>query len=234
MAEMDRATQRSRRNRKIAALAAGVLVVGVGATYTLASWTDAEWVWGGTANGSGDPAVGTSSFEVQQNTTNAYDGATANWADRETNPGGALLFTPNAIALSPDEVAYAPVALRTKTVSLGATVELQGAVAAAGTPAPQNDADLFAAVRATVYTAAGAAPPSACDASFTAAGWTAILTDQPLATVATAPQTLAANAGSVQYYCFALSLPSATPNVDDLQGKKISPAWKFEATSVAS
>jgi len=221
----------SRKTRKIAAIAAGALVIGVGATYTLAAWNDAEWVWGGTANGSGDPGVGTSTFEVVQNTSSPFDNAAGNWANRESNPGGALQFTVNALTLSPGDVTYAPVALRTVTDSLAADVTLQPAVAATGAPAPQNDADLFAAIRVTVYTAAGATPPSACTAGFTGTGWTQILVNQPLATVATSSQQLSANGGSTQHYCFALTLPTSTPGIDALQGKKISPAWRFEGVS---
>lgn len=234
MTETENRADRNRRTRRIAALAAGVLVIGVGATYTIAAWNDAEWIWGGTANGGGDPGVGTSTFEVVQNTTSPFADQSANWANRESNPGGALQFTPNALSLSPGETAYAPVALRTTDDSLAADVTLQGAIPAASTPTPANDPDLFAAIRVTVYTASGATPPGTCDASFAAAGWTAILTNQPLATVADGPQRLDANAGSTQHYCFALTLPSGTPAVDDLQGKKISPAWRFEGVSVAT
>ena len=52
--------------RKVMAVAAAGLVLGVGASVTLAAWTDTEWVFGG--NGAGGPGVGTSTFEVQQST----------------------------------------------------------------------------------------------------------------------------------------------------------------------
>lgn len=226
----DEKSARSRKNRKIAAIAAGVLVVGVGATYTLASWNDSEWVWGGVDGG---PALGTSSFEVQQNTTSPYTDTTGGWSDQEQNPGGALIFSPGALDLTPGDTVYAPVALRTTADSLAADAVLQGAVPAAGSPAPQNDQDLFDAVRVSVYTSEGAAPATACTPGFDATGWTPVLNQQPLTALATDSQSLAAAGGSTQHYCFAITLPSETPNVDLLQGKAISPAWEFRSVSVA-
>lgn len=219
----------SRRNRKLAAIGAAVLVVGVGATYTLATWNDSEWVWGG-ANG--DPALGTSSFEVQQNTTAPYADSAASWVDEEENPGGSLTFSPGALALTPGDTVFAPVALRTTADSLAADVTLQAAVAAAG--ASQNDQALFDAVRVSVYTVAGATPATACTTGFDSTGWASVLQDQPLTTMATATQSLAAQSGSTQHYCFAITLPESTPDVDLLQGMAISPAWEFRSVSVAS
>ncbi|MGI6877622.1 SipW-dependent-type signal peptide-containing protein [Microbacterium sp. gxy059] len=217
---------RSRRNRKIAAIAAGALVVGLGAAYTLASWNDSEWVWGGA---DGDPGIGTATFEVQQNTTAPFDDA-AGWTDEEENPGGELQFSPGALALTPGDTVYAPVALRTTAGSEAASVELQGAVPAAGSPAPTHDAALAAAVQVSVYTTDAAAPP-ACDATFDPAGWTQILADQPLGTTSSGPQSLDADAGSTQHYCFAITLPEGAD--DALQGQQISPAWEFASESVA-
>ena len=93
----------STRRRKIAAIAAGALVVGVGATYTLATWNDSEWVWGGANN---TPGVGTGEFEVQQNATSPFSDTGADWADRETNPGGGLTFSAGALSLSPGDTIY--------------------------------------------------------------------------------------------------------------------------------
>lgn len=218
--------RRSPRNtRKFAAIGAGILVVGLGATYTLASWNDSEWVWGGA---DGDPNVGTSEFNVQQNTTSPFVGTA--WADFETNPGDELTFTAGSLTLSPSDTIYAPVALRTAAGSVAANVELQGAVAATGITVDDADNDLWGAIRATVYTATGAAPPAACTAAGVGnAGWTAVVTNAPLGTVASGEQELSADAGSTQHYCFALTLPAGSP--DSLQGRTIAPAWEFAATS---
>jgi len=214
----------SRRIRQIAAIAAGVLVVGVAASYTLASWNDSEWVWGGA---SGNPGVGTSTFEVQQNTAFADDPDA--WADEEQNPGGGLTFTTGALALSPGDTVFAPVALRTVEDSVAGHVELQGAVEAAGVTVQDTGNALWNAIRVSVYTAAGAAPPAACTANGVASGWTQIVSNAPFETVANAEQALAADAGSTQHYCFALTLPDGSP--DSLQGRTVAPAWEFQSVS---
>ena len=216
---------RRRNTRKVAAVAAGILVVGIGATYTLASWNDSEWVWGGA---SGDPNVGTSTFNVQQNTSSPY--ANTGWDDFETNPGDELTFTTGSLALTPGDTIYAPVALQTESGSVAGTVELQGAVPATGITVTDSGGNLWSAIRTTVYTATGATPPAACTAAGIAnAGWSPIVTNAALGTDASATQPLSANAGSVQHYCFAITLPAGSP--DTLQGRNIAPAWEFAATS---
>lgn len=219
------ATQQSRKMRKIAAVAAGALVVGVGASFTLASWTDSEWV-SGSVDGE-TPGVGTSDFEVQQNTSSPY--ADAGWTDEEENPGGALMFSAGALTLTPGDSIYAPVALQTTDESVAATVALQGAVASTGITIEDPDGALWAAIDVDVYTAAGDTPPACTPADFDAAAWTAILTGG-LDDAATASQDLDAAAGSTQHYCFVLSLPDDA--ADDLQGRTIAPAWEFASESV--
>ncbi|MGJ0204196.1 SipW-dependent-type signal peptide-containing protein [Leucobacter sp. gxy201] len=226
----------SRRNRKIAAVAAGLLVVGVGATYTLASWNDSEWVWGGA---DGDPGIGTSTFEVQQNTDPAL--AAGAWTDEETPAGGELQFTVNPTAMVPDSPIYAPVSLRTVAGSIAGDVTLQGA-----TPNPDftsgtapTSPELWAAMRVSVYTSSAPTAPNCTPAAFDTSGWGTAITDLSnvnLNTIAGASQNLPAGAtstdpGAAQHYCFVLTLPGSTANIDDLQGKTIAPMWKFESVS---
>ncbi|MHA3684118.1 SipW-dependent-type signal peptide-containing protein [Leucobacter sp. HY1908] len=228
----------SRRTRKIAAIAAGILVVGVAATYTLASWTDSEWVWGGA---DGD-AVGTSKFEVEQFTE-------GDWHQDETNPGGALDFTAAAQALAPGDTVYAPVSLRTVTGSVGGDVTLQGAVqsasATAGADAP--GVGLWSAVNLTVHTSAATVAPDCTSAAFTAGDWTEVpgVSAASLsagATPTTGVQTLAAATtalpGAPQHYCFVINLPTDAETTFQqansgmtLQGRTIAPAWEFAAES---
>ena len=90
--------------------------------------------------------------------------------------------------------------------------------------------ELWNAIRATVYTSAGATPPAACTAAGVGdATWTEIVTNAPLSTVASGEQTLSAEAGSTQHDRFAPTLPAGSP--DTLQGRTIAPAWEFAATS---
>ncbi|MFE7845000.1 SipW-dependent-type signal peptide-containing protein [Microbacterium sp. NPDC057407] len=84
--------------RRISALLAGGLVLGVGAAVTLAAWNDSEFA-------TSDFAAGTFEFE------GSTDGAT--WADHATEGEAAsLTFTTGFDNLAPDDVVYAPFAVR--------------------------------------------------------------------------------------------------------------------------
>lgn len=214
------------KTRKLAAIGVGALVIGVGATYTLASWNDSEWVNGGLNGAAG---LGTSEFEVQQNAAAPYTDSVGSWGDYETNPGDDLTFSAGALALTPGDTVFAPVALRTTDPSVAGTVALQGAVPSLGITVDDEDGELWSAVRVSVHTAAGATPPTACATGFVSTGWTQIVADASLGTAATATQDLAEKAGSTQHYCFAVTLPSGAP--DTLQGRTIAPAWEFASTS---
>lgn len=225
---MTQQTTKPRNTRKIAAIAAGALVVGLGATYTLATWNDSEWVWGGADGAAG---VGTSEFEVQQNTDPAV--AEEFWTDAESNPGGEFTFTAGALALTPGDIIYAPVSLRTVDDSVAGTVTLNGAVAAEGIAIDDAGGSLWSEMRVSVYTATDTAP-GACDATGVASWGTAIVDNAVLGTGSLVSQSLAANAGSTQLYCFAVTLPDGDPDVvDPLQGRTIAPAWEFASESVA-
>lgn len=219
----------SRTKRKIAAIAAGALVVGLGATYTLASWNDSEWVWGG-VDGTDDPGVGTSDFNVQQNTTTPYD--TAGWTDEASNPGGALTFTAGALSLTPGDTIYAPVALRTEPGSDPAETTLQAAVAADGVTVEDTGDALWDAIEVSVYTedaAADTAATNTCDAANIGAWGTALAGISSLDDTAGAAQSLADDAQSTQHYCFELTLPETAGS--ELQGRTIAPAWEFASES---
>lgn len=223
----------SRRGRKIAAIAAGALAVGLGATYTLASWTDSEWVWGGAAGDA--PGIGTSTFEVEQFTEGS-------WHDDESNPGGALDFTTAALALAPDDTVYAPVSLRTKIGSIGGEVTLTGAVAATGIAITDPDGELWDAVELTVHTSDEATAPACTAVEFDAVDWSSVagLSGASLGASATAAQTLGAAttsvAGDPQHYCFVIHLPANAQTIAEgdgvnLMGRTIAPAWRFAAVS---
>jgi predicted ribosomally synthesized peptide with SipW-like signal peptide len=96
---------------KARALLAGGLVLGIGAAFTLAAWTDNEWVFGqsGGADGPGNP--GTNKYQMQQNTYSGTAGAAA-WSDQPDASGGGLTFTLGAKDLKPGSTVYAPMQLR--------------------------------------------------------------------------------------------------------------------------
>lgn len=209
---------------RVKALLAGGLVLGVGGAVTLAAWTDTEWVWGGGgAQGSGDP-IGTDSFEIWQSTA-ADNGV---FYDRETNAtAGKVEFGLGAISLTPGETIYGWVQLQTKTPSAAASVLLGGATARAGSTAN----DLFDSLQ---YQAALVADPASCTAAGIAAGTSLVPAASPLTTAAASPFALAADSGSTETVCFALTLPD-TPEIqadDSLRGASVEPAWVFTGTSV--
>jgi len=230
--DMEIQEQRRATRRKIFAITAGAAVLGLGVSATLAAWTDTEWVFGG--NGAGGPGIGTSTFEVQQNTVPPF--ADATWTDEEENPGGEIVFGIAALALSPGDAVYAPVALRTAVASVAGDVELQPAVPAAGVAVTDPDDLLLAALDVRVVTDDA---PFTCDATaFSGApGAPALIADGPLLTSGgSAAQSLLAAADSTQYYCFEVSLPdpfvpAAGSTVEDYMGLTGAPAWQFTATS---
>ena len=228
--------KRSTRQKALAVLAAG-LVLGVGATVTLAVWNDSEWVVGGTAGVDGDPGtpgVGTSAFEVQQNTSSPF--GAGGWTDQDANPGGALTFTAGALSLTPGDSIYAPVSLSTTDESAAApSVRLSGAVGATNISTEDADGLLAGALQLRVVVATGArdAAPAACtDAAFGATATYVVgsaTTTAALNTAGTTVSALQAGSGNQLNYCFEISLPDGAP--DSLQGRTVAPAWQFVSSS---
>ena len=110
------------RSRKVKALLAGGLVLGVGAAVTLASWTDQEWAEG---------VFGAGSFNIQ----GSIDGET--FADHESEAGAAALTfdLPESTNLSPGTTVAAPFVMQLDAATTyDATVDL-AAASAEGTAA---------------------------------------------------------------------------------------------------
>ena len=222
------------RTKVFVVLAAGA-VLGVGTTMTLASWTDTEWAFGGT--GANVPGVGTSSFNVEQNASlPATAGFLTGFSDHETAPGNTIVFAPNALALTPGDTVYAPVALRAKASSVAGVLQLEAAQHVTGADVDAGAALWGALVLKVAYvTTTGAAVAPACDANsfavttptYTALALTGTGLDAHPATGDT--QAVAAAAGSIVHYCFQVTLPAGSPAT--LQGRKVAPAWLFDATS---
>lgn len=228
---MNTRTTRASTRRKVFALAAGGAALGLGVTATLAAWTDTEWVFGG--DGTGGPGVGTSTFSVEQNTVAPF--TADDWVNEPANPGGEIVFGPDAIDLTPGDSVYAAVALRAAPDSIAGTVELQAAVPAAGIAVDDPAGLLFDALQVRV---AASETAFTCDATAFDAGSTAdLIADGPLAsTGASATQALDAAAGNTQIYCFEISLPDPLTlapgtTIDDYMGLTAAPAWEFQAES---
>jgi hypothetical protein len=205
----------ARRAQKIAAIAAAGVVLLGGATITsLAAWTDSEYVVGGF---DGNPGIGTSTFEVEQNTIEPVL-----WVNEEEAPGGVIDFGLGALSLSPGATVYGWVQLRTSpTSTVGGTLTLNGAF---DDQAP--DSPLFTEL---TYGAKIVALPGNCDQT----GF-----DGSATIVAAVGSALSAAGGATfvldaihtpKTVCFAVTLDSGAP--DTLQGEVTSPVWNFSAIS---
>lgn len=115
---MDDTSQPTR--RRIRAVLAGGLVLGVGAAVTLAAWNDSEFAIGSFAAG-------------QFNLVGSTDGVA--YEEHETEAGAAVLgFALNPTNLAPEDVVYAPFAVALdETTTYGALVTVSAT--AAGTTA---------------------------------------------------------------------------------------------------
>lgn len=199
--------------------------MGIGAAFTLAAWTDNEWVFGQSGNGGGP---GTKAYQMQQNTYTGT-GGTDVWSDQESAPGGALTFSVNADRLVPGSTVYAPMQLRTVPGSEALTVVLSDAQRAAG-----GDADLYSALRVEIKK--NVVKTSCNNLRFgdnTVEDDSIIGPGGGLAATSQKPITLTAgndanSPGAPVDICFALSLPSDAPA--SLQGKSTVPLWKFSST----
>lgn len=88
------------KSKKVKALLAGGLVLGVGAAITLAAWTDQEWAEG---------IFGTGSFNIEASTT----GGETSFTDHPSEDEAAVLdFELGADNLTPEDTVAAPFVLR--------------------------------------------------------------------------------------------------------------------------
>lgn len=220
-------TVRSRLTRgRVFALLSGGLVLGLGATATLATWSDNEWVFGGIDGVT--PGVGTSTFEVEQSRTLANIA----WDQFETANGGVLTLDSKALALTPGDATYTHVSLRSTSASVAGKINLLAATTAVS-PQPVSDAGLWAALRLRVVVTTGTSPTCSA-ASFSSGATYAVGTFAAPALMTATPVTLdsslSAAGANQQNYCFELTLPTGV--ADTLQGKKVTPAWQFHSESL--
>jgi predicted ribosomally synthesized peptide with SipW-like signal peptide len=199
--------------RKVLAVLAGGLVLGIGAAVTLAAWNDSEFATGTFSAGA---------FNLQGSTTSA----SAGYADHNVDQGNTaatLAFSlPAATALSPGDVVYAPLWVRLD----GTTTNNATLIPDTITPGTGgNEANLSYTIRAI-------AADAPCDA--TAAG-TLIATGATLGTLTGATAVpLAKGAtvgtpGTAVQLCFAVTAAATIT-----QGTTGTATWEFTATSTAN
>lgn len=199
------------RNRRVKAILAGGLVFGVGATATVAAWTDTE-------TSQGEFAAGRFNIELSVDGTNYTSNPT---------------MTFNATNMYPGAKVYAKVFVKTTS---NTTMKGDVKVSGGGISNPGTGVGNTLAYRAvTSSTTVGGTGSYSCnDASFTGSPTYALggATRIPLKTgvESGSTQSLSAAAASVQAYCFEVALPDTTPN--DAQGSTAIHTWTWKATSV--
>lgn len=209
---------RTRRLRIRAALAGG-LVLGLGATATVAAWTDGEFA---------RSTVSAATFGIQGST----DGTT--WSDNPSTAPASLTFSGQVPPFVPGNAGFVRYGIRTVAGSAaGTSTFLAPALDGVGTTGAELAADtaLRDALRYSVRIIPAA---TTCDAAvFAGAGvGTAVATDQLLTATPTGAgvtQPLAASTGSPLFYCIRLGLQADAPT--GAQGGAFGITWRFEGST---
>lgn len=195
-----RATLWSRRVRAL--LAAGV-VLGAGATVTMAAWNDSEYATG---------TVTAATFALE----GSVDGSTFSASD--ASAPHALGFSP-AADLVLGATSYALFSVRTQAGSTAGSVRV---LADDGNTSGLNQYLTYGLRTVDVTT---------CDSGTFEIG--AVVVERGTAMTSDAPssQPVAADQGSTVNYCLELTLDSDAPN--EAQGATASPLWQFLGTSTS-
>lgn len=204
MSRLGRRPTTGTRWRRARALLASGLVLGVGATVTLAAWNDSEHTAATFTSGE---------FGI----VGATDGV--NFTEHPAaDSAAALSFQAPPTAMAPGTTTYALFSVRTLNPSVAGTVEL----AADGANAGGLGEYLTYGVRTVTGTT--------CDAStFEGSSSVVVASGSALTAAATGPQSLTADAASAVNYCFAVTLPMSAPNA--AQGLTLTAGWEFVGTS---
>lgn len=197
---------------RVRALLAAATVLGVGATMTLASWTDNEY---------GQGTFGASVFDTES----SVNGST--WADNSSSPGATMTF--DTTGMSPNTQRYSALLIRGKANSVAGTLALAGATVSPG--GTDETTVLGAALRYRVVLTTGTCTAAAFTGSpsFLVGGASsyATLTTAGSSTPAIAAAT--SSPGAATGLCFEISLPSGAANT--LQGTSATAIWHVTATS---
>lgn len=195
------------RSRRIRAVLAGGLVFGVGAAMTLAAWTDNE-------NATATFSAG--KFDIV-GSTNGTTYSNHNPSDAPPTSAAGLSFSVPVGAMAPGNTTYALFSVKTANPSVAGTL-LLSSISTAGT-------GLGAYLTYGVKTISG----TACNEATYGAGVVVVADGATLATGASSSQSVVANGVTPVNYCFAVSLPTATPNA--AQGLTAIQTWRVQATS---
>ncbi|KTR76336.1 hypothetical protein NS234_11970 [Microbacterium oxydans] len=191
------------RSRRLRAVLAGGLVLGIGAAATLAAWNESEY---GTAN------FTAGRFDI----VGAVDGATFS-SHATTGAAATLNFQLAPTAMAPGNSTYALFSVKTANPSVAGTLQLS-----AGTP---GGTGLAAYLTYGVRTIAG----TTCNATTYAAGTAVVADGSALTAGGSATQVVTANGSAQVNYCFAVTLPLTAANA--AQGLTMTQTWQFLGTS---
>ncbi len=199
--------------RKVLAILAGGLVLGIGTAVTLAAWNDSEF-----ANGT----FTAGSFNLEGSTTSATTGyAEHNVDDGDTAATLSFQLPAVASSMAPGDVVYAPFWVRLdSTTTNDATLIPAGITAGTG----GNEANLS-------YTVTAIAAGATCDAAATGTvvGSGATLSALTGATSVALTKGTAGAAGTAVQLCFAVTAGSGLT-----EGASATATWEFTATSTAN
>ncbi|PKQ34961.1 MAG: hypothetical protein CVT61_08560 [Actinobacteria bacterium HGW-Actinobacteria-11] len=195
--------KRRLRSRRIRALLAGGLVLGVGAAATLAAWNDSEY---------GAATFTAGRFDI----VGAADGATFS-SHATTGTASTLSFQLPPTAMAPGTTTYALLSVKTADPSVAGTLQFT-----AGTP---GGTGLAAHLTYGVRTIAG----TACNATTYAAGTSVVTDGSALTAGGASTQAVSANGTAQVNYCIAVTLPTTALNA--AQGLTMSQTWHIQGTS---
>lgn len=218
-------TDTATRSRKGRALLAGCVVLGVGATTTLAAWTDDVFAAG---------TFSSSKFFIQGYSAAAYPAANdpsfKDYPDPTGTAGTGFASLTFATTIAPGDTVYAPFTIRTGAQSGAGTVTLAGAyVSTAGTLDPYLSYQVFAG---GTTCATGA---SATNGTPWATGTPGGTQANPTAPTGAVARNLAANLGDTQKFCVAVTLANTQTAKDAINNASplnpTSITWNFRGTA---
>ena len=205
--------------RKILAILAGGLVLGVGAAVTLAAWNDSEFATGTFTAGA---------FDLEGSTTSAASGyASHNTEATPPDAAATLVFQLPAVAsnMAPGDTVYAPFWVRLAAdTTTDATLDAAGVTASADASSNAENLSytVYSIDAAATCDAAGIAGADVVASGATLSAFTAGVTEN-LANGA--PVT---DAGAPVQLCF-----EVTAGAGLTQGEAATATWQFTATSTS-
>lgn len=198
-----------RRGRKVAAILAGGLVLGVGTMATLASWNDSEFATGTFTAGK---------FNLEGSTT----AAAGSWDDHPASPGAALSFSTPFNNLTPTDVVYASYAVR---LAADTTNDANVTISATSSNTVSNLTYQLVKVPSITCDKPAVDLAAATPANILIPAGTAVGSTAGVSAFELTKGTPTSNAGATVFLCFKVTAGTIT------QGQSGSGTWQFSAVS---